>query len=84
MLWRCTFTVPSLHCNSLAIALFRSPLIATGHYAFSPYLRGNGDAPDAPPLGVDHYHRVDHGYGDLQRHACHSPPPGDIRVVPGW
>jgi hypothetical protein len=40
--------VPSLHCNSLAIALFRSPRATSS--AISPYLRGNGDAPDAPPL----------------------------------
>lgn len=25
-------------------------LIATGHYVASPYFRGDGDAPDAPPM----------------------------------
>lgn len=31
------------------VAVVGLGLIATGHYVFSPYLRGEGDAPDAPP-----------------------------------
>ena len=39
MLWRCTFTVPSLHCNSPAIALFRSPRVTSNAISRSRAVR---------------------------------------------